>query len=69
MKAYVCDACQKTITDPYKEKMKEFFIKAQWEQGKMFFVAEANKKTIHLCEECYKGLHLIAEKNGGKHND
>lgn len=62
MRIYKCDSCEKMIENPYEEKMREFFVGCSFE---IFGVAPKNEKRkakIHLCENCYKGLHLIAEK-------
>jgi hypothetical protein len=38
--------------------MKEFYL------GIAIPVEYKRRVKIHLCDECYKGLHLIAEKKG-----
>ncbi|WP_293969731.1 hypothetical protein [uncultured Ruminococcus sp.] len=57
MRIYQCDSCNKVISDPYTVKMKEFRI------GIEIGIPLASKKKIkiHLCDDCYKGLHLIGE--------
>lgn len=68
MKVYQCDSCKKVITDPYKVKMKEFYVGADFDNG-MYFPLEARKTVkIHLCDDCYKGLRLIAEKMERENN-
>lgn len=62
MKVYQCDACGKVIKDPYEEKMKEFCVVAHFDVGGVFPEFTKRKEKVHLCEECFKGLHLIAEK-------
>ena len=62
MKVYKCDSCGRTIESPYEERMKEFYIGATCEG---FFVIPHNDKRkvkIHLCDDCFRGLHKIAEK-------
>lgn len=62
MKVYQCDACKKVIRDPYKVKMKEFYIGTIFDDG-TYFPIDTNRKTkVHLCDACYGGLSLIANK-------
>lgn len=61
MRVYQCDSCKKTITDPHAVKMKEFYVGADFDNGICFPVDVREKTKIHLCDECYKGLHLIAD--------
>ncbi len=61
MKAYVCDACGKAITDPHQAKMKEFFVCVTGD-GYPFDVKQ--KVRIHLCHECFKGLYALAAAKG-----
>lgn len=61
MRVYQCDGCSKVVEDPYTVKMKEFCI----EVSGGFIPTECNTKRkakIHLCENCFKGLHNIAKK-------
>ena len=54
MKAYICDSCGKTIYNPHREKMREFYVE--------YYRIDMSRKTkIHLCNECYRGLNKIAE--------
>ena len=62
MKVYQCDACKKTITDPYEEKMKEFFVGCHFDYCGVFPENTKRKVKVHLCDDCFKGLHLIADK-------
>ena len=62
MKVYQCDSCKKTITDPYKEKMKEFYVGCSFDFGMVFPEDSKRKTKVHLCDDCYRGLNLIAEK-------
>ncbi len=62
MKVYQCDACEKAIKDPYKEKMKEFFVGCHFDYCGVFPENSKRKIKVHLCDDCFKGLHLIAEK-------
>ena len=68
MKVYKCDSCEKVIENPYKENMKEFFYSLDFEYL-MFRERSKREKTIHLCEDCFKGLHLIAEKKRSNNNE
>lgn len=71
MRVYQCDNCNKVISDPYTVKMKEFYVGIDME----FFtripipVEGRRKIKIQLCDDCYKGLHLIAEKKERESND
>lgn len=62
-KAYVCDACGITMTDPYEAKMREFYVGVEFDYGHAF---PCNVKTckhkVHLCDECYHALHELAER-------
>lgn len=62
MKVYQCDSCKKVIKTPYEEKMKEFYVGCEFTLGAAFPTFEKRKVKIHLCEDCFQGLHLIAEK-------
>jgi len=59
---YRCDSCEKTITNPYVVKMKEFYIDSEFHFG-LSFLSENKKQKIkvHLCDNCYRGLSLSAE--------
>jgi hypothetical protein len=59
--AYVCDACGKTITDPYSVKMKEFNVGVEFDFDGDWPVFRSPKQRIHLCDECFHGLHWIAQ--------
>ena len=62
MKVYQCDSCEKTITNPYEEKMKEFYVGCHFEYEGVFPENSKRKVKVHLCEDCFNGLHAIAEK-------
>lgn len=64
MKVYQCDCCNKVITDPYTVKMKEFYVGIDIEYFSQIEIPVERKKKIeiHLCDDCFKGLHVIAEK-------
>lgn len=64
MRVYQCDCCNKVISDPYTVKMKEFYLGVDMEYfTRIQLPVESKRKIkIHLCDDCYKGLHLIAEK-------
>ena len=61
-KVYKCDSCGATIENPYKVKMKEFYIGAKFDLGMCFPEDSKQKVKIHLCGKCYKGLCTIANK-------
>lgn len=60
-KCYKCDACGETIENPYKAKMKEFCIACHHEVTGTFPWNTTNKIVIDLCNECFRGLCVIAE--------
>lgn len=64
MKVYQCDCCNKVISDPYKVKMKEFYVGVDIEYFSGIAIPfECKRKIkIHLCDDCFKGLHVIAER-------
>lgn len=62
MRVYQCDSCKKTITNPHAVKMKEFYAGVDFDNGISFPVDVREKIKIHLCDDCYKGLRLIAKK-------
>ena len=64
MRVYQCDSCNKVIQDPYIVKMKEFYvgIDREYFTGLGTLVKSKRKIKIQLCDDCYKGLHFIAEK-------
>lgn len=66
MRVYQCDCCNKVITDPYTAKMKEFYVGVDidYSSGIEIPVERKGKIEIHLCDDCFKGLHAIAEKKG-----
>lgn len=71
MKVYQCDCCNKVISDPYTVKMKEFYVGIDMEYfTRIQIPIEINRKIkIQLCDDCYKGLHLIAEKKERENNE
>lgn len=64
MRVYQCDSCNKVIQDPYIVKMKEFYVGIDREYFTWLetLVKSKRKIKIQLCDDCYKGLHFIAEK-------
>lgn len=64
MRVYQCDSCNKVIADPYTVKMKEFYVEIDTEYFTRIktLVKSKRKIKIQLCDDCYKGLNLIAEK-------
>lgn len=64
-KAYVCDACGITMTDPYEAKMKEFYVAGVPDYGTIVPSDTKIKKKVHLCDECYHALHEIAKGVSG----
>lgn len=70
MRVYQCDCCNKVISDPYTVKMKEFYlgVDTDYFSGIEIPVERKRKIEIHLCDDCYKGLHLIAERKEHENN-
>ena len=65
MRVYQCDSCNKVISNPHNVKMKEFYVGIDIEYFARIETIERKRKIkIQLCDDCYKGLHLIAEKKG-----
>ncbi len=64
MRIYQCDCCEKVISDPYTVKMKEFYLGVDTDclSGIAIPVERKRKIKIDLCDDCFKGLHVIAEK-------
>lgn len=60
-RAYICDACGKAFKNPHACCMKEFRLEASYDIGSVFDVPAEEQKTVHLCEECFHALHLIAQ--------
>lgn len=70
MRVYQCDSCKEVISDPYTVKMKEFYVGVDTDyfSGIEIPVERKRKIEIHLCDDCYKGLHLIAERKEHENN-
>lgn len=70
MRVYQCDSCNKVITNPYIVKMKKFYVGIDIEYFSQIGIPIKSKRKIkiQLCDDCYKGLHLIAEKKGRENN-
>lgn len=62
MKVYKCDSCGKMIENPYKIKMKEFFVGVDFDITGMFPKKTKLTKRVHICDECYEGLYIIAKR-------
>ena len=61
MQTYKCDNCGNTIMNPYEQKMKEFYVGCEFDECGVFPIFSKRKVKVDLCEDCYKGLHHIAE--------
>lgn len=61
MRVYQCDSCYKIIENPYIVKMKEFYIDNTHSIQDENLIERKRKIKIQLCDDCYKGLHLIGE--------
>ena len=52
-------------TNPHSVKMKEFYVgmmDTDCSSGIVIPIERKRKIKIQLCDDCYKGLHLIAKK-------
>ena len=70
MRVYQCDSCNKVISNPHKVKMKEFYVGIDVEyfaQSKTP-IESKRKIKIQLCDDCFKGLQVIAEKREHENN-
>lgn len=65
-KAYICDACGITMTVPYEAKMKEFYIGCSFELNGVFPSFNKRRVKVHLCDDCYHALHLMAKEKGAE---
>lgn len=70
MRIYQCDSCYKIIPNPYIVKMKQFYVGTDIEYFTRIKTPIKSKRKIkiQLCDDCYKGLHLIAEKREHENN-
>lgn len=70
MRIYQCDSCYKIIENPYIVKMEEFYVGIDIEYFSRIKtpIERKRKIKIQLCNDCYKGLHLIAEKREHENN-
>lgn len=68
-KAYVCDACGITITDPHNANMKEFYLGCEYVLGCVFPSPGTRRIKVHLCDDCYHALCEIATKVKGGSKD
>lgn len=62
MRTFVCDACDKVIDEPYEMKMKEFYVGCSFEYFGVLPNPSKRKIVVHLCDDCFHGLSLIAQK-------
>lgn len=59
---YECDACGMQTNDPYTIHMKEFDITILG----CFESFGKQRKKIHLCPQCFRGLQAIAQDRHGE---
>lgn len=59
---FTCDACGIEINKPHKVKMKEFDYRRIHESGVSYWANVFDTRRVHLCDACFHGLHLIAQK-------
>ena len=62
MKTYICDSCQRVIHEPYEMKMKEFCLAKAWTLGVLIPEPAKRRITVHLCDDCFRGLSSITQK-------
>ena len=58
---HVCDACGKVIQHPHDQKMREFTLNTSYDYGTVLTNPTVERKEIHLCDNCFHALYLIAE--------
>lgn len=58
---HVCDACRKVIQHPHDQKMREFTLNTSYDYGTVLTNPTVERKEIHLCDNCFHALYLIAE--------
>lgn len=70
MRVYQCDCCNKVISNPHTVKMKEFYLGVDIDcLSEIAIPIEKKRKIkIQICDDCYKGLHLIAERKERENN-
>lgn len=64
MKAYICDSCHVTVTNPRWVRMMVYTYKPHPDPDHKYKKSEERKKRdkIHLCEMCFANLNKICEK-------
>lgn len=55
-KVYQCDCCKDITTDPYKAKIREFYLSQEHKYLIGAFVQRAVRRTITLCGSCYQKI-------------
>ena len=66
MNSYICDICEKPITDPYRANMREFRIAVTYEFGFGCQPEEKTRTKIHLCGDCFEEFKRIARRRKEK---
>lgn len=61
---YKCDACGVAMDDPYNANMREFYVGMPFDLEGTFSCFATRTQVVDLCEECFRGLRLIAENLG-----
>ena len=59
---FTCDACGLETNNPHKIKMKEFDYRFIHEGSIYHWANVFDTRRIHLCDDCFHGLRLIAQK-------
>lgn len=62
MKTYICDSCGEIIDDPYKVKMKEFYVGMDIDYGIATPLKRKRISKVHLCDDCFSSLYEIAAR-------
>ena len=65
-KVYQFEFCKDIITDPYKAKMREFYLSQEHKYLIGGFVPRAVRRTVTICGSCYRKISnaTINEKFG-----
>ena len=63
MRTYICDICNTPIANPFKLKMKEFYIGYTYERviGAVAVDSKVEKK-IHMCSSCFDEFVYTCQK-------
>lgn len=56
-KVHLCDICEQPVKDPYKAKMRTFYLGSEIDEHGVWPVPiKTFKKRVDICGECYAAL-------------